>query len=176
MEENKKNQWQKEYESFPEWLKKFINLFKQHCGTTYDWKDGLCCGCPERIKNNCNLGDARIIYIFPFRIGADMAASFDDLSEFCKALSAPTEHEEGKQISSFNVVELAAFCEEDEVAWDAPCRYGHRVIGHAVYCHCPWPDRPRKCRRKWEGKEYRFEDCPGFAPNNSFTNYEEAGD
>lgn len=64
-----------------------------------------------------------------------------------------------------NLVELIAG--EDECAFDQPCGYGHRVDGHAVYCHNEkWPDAPRKCRRTWyTGGEVRDEDCEGFWPN-----------
>ena len=83
----------------------------------------------------------------------------------------PNEIEEPEMI---NPVELVA--DDDECAWDTPCKHGHSVIGHATYCHnSEWKDAPRKCRRggycewlftgKREGKN-RFQDCPGFAPND----------
>jgi hypothetical protein len=64
-----------------------------------------------------------------------------------------------------NLVELMS--EPDECAFDQPCAYGHRVDGHAVYCHnTKWADAPRKCRRTWytDGK-IKDEDCPGYKPN-----------
>jgi hypothetical protein len=66
-----------------------------------------------------------------------------------------------------NLVEIIA--EPDECAYDQPCKYGHRVECHAVYCHNQaWSDAPRKCRRTWyTGGEVRDEDCPGFAPNDA---------
>lgn len=74
-----------------------------------------------------------------------------------------------------NIVE--AMADKDETAWDTPCKHGHSVIGHATYCHnSTWKDAPRKCRRgmycEWlfagtqDGKN-RFQDCPGFTPNDS---------
>ena len=65
----------------------------------------------------------------------------------------------------FNLVE---FCSDpDECAYDQPCAFGHRVEGHAVYCHNDeWPDAPRKCRRTWyTGGETPDETCPGFKEN-----------
>lgn len=68
---------------------------------------------------------------------------------------------------AFNIVELAA---EDDCAWDQRCQFGHRVEGHAVYCHNDaWVDGPRKCRRTWyTNGEIKDEDCPGFQPNEKF--------
>ena len=67
-----------------------------------------------------------------------------------------------------NIVELVADLED--CAFDQPCQFGHRVEGHAVYCHNDaWSDGPRKCRRTWyTGGEVRDEDCPGFQPNDAF--------
>ena len=64
-----------------------------------------------------------------------------------------------------NLVEM--FAEPEDCAFDQPCKYGHRVESHAVYCHNDeWVDGPRKCRRTWyTGGEVRDEDCDGFAPN-----------
>lgn len=70
---------------------------------------------------------------------------------------------------AFNIVE--AIQEPDaDCAFDQPCRFGHRVEGHAVYCHNDaWGDCPRKCRRSWyTGGEIKDEDCPGFQPNPDF--------
>lgn len=68
--------------------------------------------------------------------------------------------------SQMNVVELIA---DGDCAADQPCRFGHRVEDHAVYCHnSRWIDSPRKCRRtqnpRW-GKPWPHEECPGFEPN-----------
>lgn len=64
-----------------------------------------------------------------------------------------------------NLVELLA--DDDECVFDQPCAHGHRVVGHAVYCHnTEWADSPRKCRRTlYTGGRIRDEDCAGFAPN-----------
>lgn len=63
---------------------------------------------------------------------------------------------------SANIVELIEGSECNQ-----PCKHGHLVEGHAVYCHNDaWKDAPRKCRRTWyTGGEVRDEDCPGFARN-----------
>lgn len=56
--------------------------------------------------------------------------------------------------------------EEEDCAFDQACKFGHRVGGHAVYCHNDeWADGPRKCRRTWyTGGDIKDEECPGFAP------------
>lgn len=66
-----------------------------------------------------------------------------------------------------NLVELVS---DEESAFDQPCIYGHRVDGHAVYCHNDtWLYAPRKCRRTWyTGGEIRDEDCKGYKPNPRF--------
>lgn len=65
-----------------------------------------------------------------------------------------------------NIVEMLQDDESDN-AFDQPCKYGHRVDGHAVYCHNEgWLYAPTKCRRTWyTGGEIRDEDCRGFSPN-----------
>jgi len=69
---------------------------------------------------------------------------------------------------SFNMVELVAG--KDACAFDQPCAYGHRVDGHAVYCHNDaWLDGPRKCRRTWyTGGEVRDQDCEGYEANPDY--------
>jgi hypothetical protein len=71
---------------------------------------------------------------------------------------------------AFNIVELAASVEGDETAFDQRCRFGHRVGGHAVYCHNDdWDDSPRKCRRSWyTNGRIKDEECAGFEPNPDF--------
>lgn len=67
-----------------------------------------------------------------------------------------------------NLVEMTAAGED--CAFDQPCIYGHRVEGHAVYCHNQeWPDAPRKCRNTWyTGGRERDEDCEGYKPNPEY--------
>ena len=69
---------------------------------------------------------------------------------------------------AINLVEMVA--DGDDCAFDQPCKFGHRVEGHAVYCHNDeWYDSPRKCRRTWyTGGEVKDETCPGFQPNPAF--------
>ena len=55
--------------------------------------------------------------------------------------------------------------DEDDCAWDQECAYGHRVEQHAVYCHNPDPDMPRKCRMGWYTGGRRPDNmCIGFKP------------
>ena len=67
-----------------------------------------------------------------------------------------------------NLVEMVE--DPDECAFDQPCRFGHRVEGHAVYCHNEsWAGAPRKCRRTWyTGGETKDEDCEGYEPNPDY--------
>ena len=69
---------------------------------------------------------------------------------------------------TFNIVEFAA--DGDDCAFDQPCKFGHRVETHAVYCHNEHtPGMPRKCRRTWyTGGRVRDEDCAGYEPNPDF--------
>lgn len=68
-----------------------------------------------------------------------------------------------------NAVEMITDGDEDN-AFDQPCRFGHRVDGHAVYCHnTAWLYAPRKCRRRQTdsriGEAWPHEGCAGFEPN-----------
>ena len=67
-----------------------------------------------------------------------------------------------------NIVEVLA--SEGDCAFDQPCKFGHRVEDHAVYCHNEaWYDHPRKCHRSWyTGGERKDEDCPGFSLNPAY--------
>ena len=62
-----------------------------------------------------------------------------------------------------NLVELVS----DDCAFDQPCKHGHRVESHAVYCHNEKAN-VRKCRRTWyTGGEVKDEDCEFFEKNES---------
>ena len=63
------------------------------------------------------------------------------------------------------MINLVELCEDG--CFDQPCIYGHRINGHAVYCHNEnWKDAPRKCRNSWyTGGLEKDEDCPGYKPN-----------
>lgn len=63
--------------------------------------------------------------------------------------------------SNVNIVEMIS---GSDSAWDQPCRYGHRVEMHAVYCHNDaWLYAPTKCRRN--RTDWPHEECRGFKPN-----------
>lgn len=68
-----------------------------------------------------------------------------------------------------NLVEMIQ-AEDADCAFDQPCKFGHRVECHAIYCHNDaWDNAPRKCRRSaYTGGEVKDEDCPGFQPNPAF--------
>ena len=64
-------------------------------------------------------------------------------------------------VAPINLVEMMAGPED--CAFDQKCKFGHRVEGHAVYCHSSNPEAPRKCRRSWyTGNEIKDEDCPFY--------------
>mgnify|MGYP000160791946 FL=1 len=93
-----------------------------------------------------------------------------DLKEFADDLSAPDPsfYEQlppEQELTADNLVET--FMDDEDSAFDQPCRFGHRVGGHSVYCHnSHWPNAPRKCHRSWyTGGEFKDEDCAGYAPN-----------
>lgn len=92
---------------------------------------------------------------------ADMRAEYERLTALPEFGELPP--------SMPNVVELLT---DDDCAFDQPCRYGHRVESHAVYCHADhWLYSPRKCRRgkQWDGEDWPHEKCPAFAPNPALT-------
>lgn len=109
--------------------------------------------------------------LFSRAIGADEEWSLspptaDVAAEYERLIGKP---EFSPQPPTMNLVELLTG--EEDSAFDQPCRFGHRVDGHAVYCHNEdWLYAPRKCRRTWyTGGEVRDEDCRGFQPNPSIT-------
>lgn len=77
--------------------------------------------------------------------------------------------DQGVVIMTISIVEFIA--DKDDCAFAQPCQYGHRVEGHAVYCHNDWwKDAPGKCRRTWyTGGKVRDEDCSGYRPNLNLT-------
>lgn len=90
-----------------------------------------------------------------------------DVKEAYLRLSGKEEFDKGWDETTVpNVVELIQD-EDADCAFDQPCKYGHRVEGHAVYCHNRgWEFAPRKCRRTWyTGGKVRDEDCMGFKTN-----------
>lgn len=61
-----------------------------------------------------------------------------------------------------NVVELLAD-DDDDMGFDQPCKFGHHIKDHSVYCHSENKDMPRKC---WKNTTTnRHQDCAGFEPN-----------
>jgi hypothetical protein len=66
-----------------------------------------------------------------------------------------------------NLVELLA--DEDESFYDQPCKFGHRIECHSVYCQSENPKAPRKCRRTWyAGGTVKDEDCEFFEKNEDY--------
>lgn len=95
------------------------------------------------------------------------------LQSLAEASTAPwPQVQPPERIPITNLVELAADVSGSDCAFDQVCAHGHRVEGHAVYCHNEaWLNHPRKCRRRqhresWDKADYRHEECPGFYPNH----------
>lgn len=91
---------------------------------------------------------------------AALRAKFEELIGWTPPVEPPP--------SPANIVEMIA--DGDDCAFDQPCMYGHRVEGHAVYCHnTSWLYAPRKCRRRQNenayGEAWPHEGCAGFRPN-----------
>src|SRR3990167_11162825 len=65
----------------------------------------------------------------------DWFDGFSGLLSLAEALTAPWPPLPApiRETRAFNLVELIGG--EDDCAFDQPCAFGHRVNGHAVYCH-----------------------------------------
>ena len=76
------------------------------------------------------------------------------------------------------MLNLVEMIEDGE--FNQPCRFGHLISGHAVYCHCDSEhadEMSRKCRRTWyTGGEKRDEECPGFERNPDYAPKETTND
>lgn len=153
-----KSQWQREYDTLPQWARELVDALKPSCGY------GVGIG-------QTSLGgfETQIHFKEPEQASALMEA-ISQAKELANALTAPWPPPSApiRERRAFNIVELAADAEgEDDCAFDQPCCFGHRVETHAVYCHHEaWPDSPRKCRRNRD--DYRHEDCPGFVANPDY--------
>lgn len=151
MSDPEKSRWQTEYDALPGWAQALVKAAQKATGYGY-------CSCGGSGASNCYV-------TLPDGEGRDWSDGIDGLMELAEALTAPWPPlvVDRAEPSAFNLVEILAG-DEDDNAFDQPCAFGHRVDGHAVYCHHPsWPNRPRKCRRNRD--DYRHEDCPGFSPN-----------
>jgi len=76
-------------------------------------------------------------------------------------------------MSDIDLAEFLISGMEYDSAFDQECKYGHRVGGHAVYCHndkSPY----RKCRFGWySGSENPDHDCLYFKKNKMVDKLEE---
>lgn len=146
-----------EYDSLPQWTRSLLDALGNVTGY----------GC--RVDED----DPKELSIFVTVGGFASHATSDALFDAVRIASCLTAPMPGSynlneiriRRSAVNLVEMVA--ESDDCGFDQPCAFGHRVEGHAVYCHNDaWSGGPRKCRRTWyTGGEERDEDCPGFCPN-----------
>lgn len=109
--------------------------------------------------------DGRVVFSIPDNDDDEDGYPAAFRAKYEELIGRPEFLDDGGQESPANLVEMIA--DNEECAFDQPCRYGHRVDGHAVYCHNErWLYAPRKCRRTWyTGGEVRDEDCRGYEPN-----------
>jgi hypothetical protein len=152
-----------------------VNKYHQELASLPEWVRSLVRAVSELRMHSFGMCDFYEVKGLPKRelvfstAGADAwDAGFTRLLELAEAISAPDPaptYEEAQRIiggARPGVVEMVC----DESAFDQPCAFGHRVEGHAVYCHnSAWPGSPRKCRRN--RSDYRHEDCPGFVANRA---------
>jgi hypothetical protein len=163
-----RSRWQQEYDALPEWARNLIDGLAQSAGFG---------GCDIDAVSHGMTKDAKEKYE-AFHILLDKKKArvwwkgFFELRNLACAITAPFPAPVPKprhEMTTENVVEIITSGEEDN-AFDQPCYYGHRVNGHAVYCHNDvWPDSSHKCRRGGWGpntEENKHENCPGFYPND----------
>lgn len=157
-----KSKWQTEYDALPGWAKKMVKALMScvsYGGGSDDYLSGMT---QEHRKQH-----------FVFHVTMhndaweDWWSGFGDAKELAHALTAPwppPPPPPARERRAFNLVELVD--DGEDSAFDQPCAFGHRVDGHAVYCHNEgWPNGPRKCRRRQDDPKYLHEDCPGFVLN-----------
>jgi hypothetical protein len=164
-----KSRWQQEFDALPEWAQKMVRALRSCVGYGGSGDEHWHCGMTA---------DSRRKYE-PFQIilgKADYAEFFDgfcDMKGLAAALTAPwppAPPPKRDELTTGNIVEIMT-AGDDGNAFDQPCAFGHRVNGHAVYCHNDaWPNSPRKCRRNrgdsaYGEEPYLHEDCPGFTQN-----------
>lgn len=151
-----KSRWQQEFDALPEWAKKMVRALAGSPGygsaaTEYPFE---------------NYAMARVF--LREDASEEWWDGFDEMVDLADALTAPWPPpipEPHEKMTTSNIVEMMALGDDDEeCAFDQPCHFGHRIGGHAVYCHNDaWPDSPRKCRRN--RTDFLHEDCPGFVAN-----------
>lgn len=75
---------------------------------------------------------------------------------------------------SFNLVEL--FADPADQCFNQKCKYDNLVEGHAVYCHSPDPNAPRKCKRTWyTAGRVKDEDCSFYEENTNLEKDSQCG-
>lgn len=150
------SRWQQEFNALPEWAQELVRGLQGCAGYGTREDDD-----PDTDSRNYEMHFALV----KRSAGGVFFSGLCGAIDLAKALSAPWPPPPApdRERRAFNLVEMIAG-DEDDCAFDQPCAFGHRVNGHAVYCHNDgWPDSPRKCHRNRD--DYRHEDCPGFVAN-----------
>jgi hypothetical protein len=162
-----KSKWQKEFDALPPWAQRMVR------GVT-----GMGChgfGHEEEILAGMSTESKKKYRGFFAGLRADAMEDwregFWELCDLAQALTAPwpppTDLPPHEKMTTQNIVEMIQ-SPDDDCAFDQQCYFGHRVNGHAIYCHNDaWPDAPRKCRRN--RTDHLHEDCPGYVPNSVLT-------
>jgi hypothetical protein len=159
-----RSKWQQEYDALPEWAQMMVTALQRSAG--YGGGD-------DHIVKALTLNESDKYQSFHVVLHNDTADAwwegFRGAHDLAEALTAPWPPPEApaRERRALNVVEVIA---DDDCAFDQPCAFGHRVEGHAVYCHNEaWPNSPRKCRRTWyTSGRVRDEDCPGYVANPDY--------
>lgn len=155
---NEKSRWQEEFDALPEWAQKMVKALTNCPVHSFGRAEDFLVG--DECANEFTACTV-VIHDEDFY---DWSDGLNGMLRLAKALTAPwppppPPERERREV---NLVEFLA--DEDDCAFDQPCAFGHRVEGHAVYCHnTAWPGAPRKCHRN--RSDYLHEDCPGFVQN-----------
>lgn len=153
-----KSRWQQEFEALPGWAQSMVRALQ----------DSPMYGVGSLKEINGSDGNAAFVGFKTSEAQTQWFDGFTQAKALADALTAPWPQpmpEPHEEMTSDQIVEASALIDGDDCAFDQPCHFGHRVDGHAVYCHNDaWPSSPRKCRRN--RIDYRHEDCPGFYLNN----------
>lgn len=153
-----KSPWQEEFESLPEWAKKMVRSLAGY--------GGYGGGSSEILAGFTEPEKFSVFHVILLReTEREFFDGFLAMRDLAAALTAPwpPPPPPEREKRSFNLVE-AIQDEDDDCAFDQPCCFGHRVNGHAIYCHNEsWPDHPGKC---WRNRtDFLHEDCAGFVRN-----------
>ncbi len=169
-----KSRWQQEFDSLPPWAQKMVRALSGYRGHGYGRPPPeFAAGMNSKARKSAEMFHA---LFNDSESAGEFFSGFGGMRELARGMTAPypPPAAPAREKRAVNIVEMVA---GDDCAFDQKCAFGHRVEGHAVYCHNEaWPDAPTKCKRgEWlvrfyggEPTDYRHEDCPGFVANPDF--------